>query len=148
VRQNTTGIPKLLGLAYLGSVLRNLQHHRAVSELLDQTILSLDGCNDVKNVDNRSWFREWNILAYEISATLSLLKQFQRWLPRLLTNWKINSSQSDRFPSTSMSCYQLTSIMSSGYVAISLIRIMHLEPWTYIDKVDERIADADPDFSV
>lgn len=27
-----------------------------------------------------------NLLAYEISATLSLLKQFQRWLPRAFTN--------------------------------------------------------------
>jgi hypothetical protein len=31
--------------AYLGSIVRSLQHHRAVAELLDQAVLPLDGFN-------------------------------------------------------------------------------------------------------
>jgi hypothetical protein len=73
------------GIPYLRTVVRRLQHNRAVTELLNETILSLDrlvksihGCHSDANF--------MNLLAYEISATLSLLKQFQRWFPRALTN--------------------------------------------------------------
>lgn len=93
-----------LHLAYLRSVIRLLQHDGAVAEFLHKAILALDGCSDCEHMETSAFQRIGeHILAYEISATLSLLKQFllrvnngsfdsranpyQRWFPRALTNF-------------------------------------------------------------
>jgi hypothetical protein len=54
-----------------------LQHYGAVSKLLDEAVFALDGYTRV-STSSRIWLEDIfdDLLAYEISATLSLLKQF------------------------------------------------------------------------
>ena len=52
-----------------------LEHDRAIAEFRDETVATLDGW---KAVSEHSRLRGHHILAYETSATLSLLKRFLR----------------------------------------------------------------------
>lgn len=62
----------------LWSVVRCFEHHRTVTELLDETVLALYRCPESEEScgRERALLRKSNSLAYDISATLSLLKQF------------------------------------------------------------------------
>ena len=63
-------------VSHLRPIVRRFQHDGTVAELLNEAVLSLDGFEKSAGVSLRC--ARLSLLAYEISATLSLLKQFQR----------------------------------------------------------------------